>query len=136
MSYDLYNQNDDYFWANISTWFRLISVARANGWTPIGTINDDVEDWGGGYDTNDGQTICQEDAANLANALKRGFDTGLGFTEALSDDPTYALEQRLAMYFRDSGQIACDSARLDNNAFREKLAEAAEFFRKGSVQIF
>jgi len=71
---------------NGSGWHKLLELASLGGWEPAGTVmyhantpywDGPIEDpdqcdpdWGGGYDTNDCQTVTESDAASMANALE------------------------------------------------------------------
>ena len=59
-------------------WRLLLSLARANGWRPLGTLAPSHEfadvtmttNWDGRYGPADGQEMTKEDAVDLAEALE------------------------------------------------------------------
>ena len=73
------------------SWPKVLSLAMAYGWKPIGTHPAprievwglDPEDWDGTYLTNDGQIVVAEDALSLAIALEK----------ALDDIPDFVIEE-------------------------------------------
>jgi hypothetical protein len=86
MGYDLYNKHGDYFRANAESWRSLLNTAKKHGWKPAGTLapefneGGDTSDfdkakWAGGYFTNDFQRVSDDDARNIAAALRKAFET-------------------------------------------------------------
>ena len=91
MGYDLQSKHD-YFSATNGNWDYLTETALAFGWQPAGTVypihNEDGgksyeagETWSGGYFTNDFQRVTDNDARELAAALRRAIAAAEG-TEA------------------------------------------------------
>ena len=78
--------NDGIKFSNIA-WAKILSLAKYCGWVPAGTIDPywinepDAPDWGGGYNTNDGQRVLPEDALNIAKALERALEMIAGLLE-------------------------------------------------------
>ena len=80
MGYDLYGKGG-YFQCNIFYWRPLLDIALRYGWESQGTLmpvfDDEMmivaERRGGGYCTNDHQRVTDEDANDLAAALKRAL---------------------------------------------------------------
>jgi hypothetical protein len=82
LSLELFNETTSIF-RKYSRQFleKALELARFNGWQPMGTrpprghnfrlLN---ADWFGTYLTNDGQTVCAEDACSLARALEISLD--------------------------------------------------------------
>jgi hypothetical protein len=78
------------FHFSIFGWAKAMQLGVLYGWEPMGTqascrsresdsqggeFEEDSEDaWGGCYDTNDFQTVVEEDARNWADALERAMD--------------------------------------------------------------
>jgi len=68
---------------NWETWRTLFSRAIEHGWKPQGTLApsgehalpEDAGDWGGDYFSNQYQTVSEEDAENMADALERSLDS-------------------------------------------------------------
>jgi hypothetical protein len=84
MSYDLEGKHGSFQWSGVG-WGFVLSIAEDYDWKPARTKAPrgvKASKWKGGYDTNDGQTILTEDAANLADALQRALDDHFQRTEA------------------------------------------------------
>ena len=90
MGYDLRNKQGDYFGANIGAWDHLTEAALAFDWKPAGTLHP-IDDefggepfltfearWDGGYFSNDYQRVTDEDASELAAALRRAIAAAEG----------------------------------------------------------
>jgi len=63
-------------WGHIS-WARLLSLAEMYGWEPSGTTEphgEPLDDWVGGYNSNDGQYVAPEDAKAMGDALRKALD--------------------------------------------------------------
>ena len=70
MGYDLYNNNIKYFRFNFYWWKYVLTIAINYGWKPKGTINDE-DNWESmDYVTNSAQIVEEDDAKNLAKALR------------------------------------------------------------------
>lgn len=91
MGYDLHNRQGDYFRANISGWDHLTEAALAFEWKPAGTLPPQFDEggrvtcydtfearWEGGYFSNDHQRVTEEDARELAAALRRAIAAAEG----------------------------------------------------------
>jgi hypothetical protein len=52
-------------------WETTLDIAEAYGWDACGTIHDDIDDWEGSYLLNNDQTVVEQDAINIADALAR-----------------------------------------------------------------
>ena len=74
MGYDLLGFNKDEFRWTGSDWFRVLDLAQLFGWSPQGTINDEIKNWKGGYFSNDYQLVTKDDAKCLAGALKKALN--------------------------------------------------------------
>jgi hypothetical protein len=78
---------------NWSGWHEILRVANEYGWKPMGTtlepfeavnittgevtiMNEDGEDWDGGYGSNDFQVVSEEDALNMREALLKALADG------------------------------------------------------------
>ena len=46
-------------------WFQAMRLAKMHGWKPAGPE--------GNYETNDGQTVCEEEAVSMGEALKNAL---------------------------------------------------------------
>ena len=84
MGFDLYREHEsidgetpvsDYFRWNIWGFPPIRFLAELYGWIPAGTIVqiEGEEEEECGYDSNDGQTVSNEDAQNWAKALKEAI---------------------------------------------------------------
>jgi hypothetical protein len=74
MGFDLSNSKQDYARFNWITWSFLLETARKLGWQPQDTVGPDSYDyWDGGYFSNDGQCVLEEDANALADALEEAL---------------------------------------------------------------
>jgi hypothetical protein len=91
MGYDLYNKRGDYFGANIAAWDHLTEAALAFDWKPAGTLPPQFDEggpvtcydtfearWEGGYFSNEFQRVSDEDARNLAVALRQAIAAAEG----------------------------------------------------------
>jgi hypothetical protein len=93
MGFDLIGLNGGQWGCNFYGWGYLLKVAQAHGWEPMGTQftghspeADPDEEPGPvtflatrptfGYNSNDWQTVVEEDAKNLAAALDRALKSG------------------------------------------------------------
>lgn len=59
------------------SWARLLSLAEMYGWEPSGTTEphgEPLDDWVGGYNSNDGQYVSPEDAKAMGDALGKALD--------------------------------------------------------------
>ena len=68
MGFDLTNSKGQEFRFNYFDFPKVLTLAEYFGWEPMGTVLSD--DWNGTYVSNDWQHVLEEDAFNLANALK------------------------------------------------------------------
>ena len=68
MGFDLTNSKGQEFHFNKYNFPRVLTLAEYFGWEPMGTVLSD--DWNGTYVSNDWQHVLEEDAFNLAKALK------------------------------------------------------------------
>lgn len=85
---------------NWSAWRACFILARAFGWKPAGTlaptfyagcdVTQDYRDCKGGYFSNDGQQVTDEDAKALGLALQRGISADR-MGEELTNEQTEAL---------------------------------------------
>ncbi len=74
MGFDLRSESGLEFRLTGTAWTVVLHLAETTGWQPRGTqppAGIDPAEWGGNYDSNEGQTISKEDAAQLAEALVR-----------------------------------------------------------------
>ena len=80
---------------NVTSWCKVLELAFEYGWRPAGTqaptfqqaddgTAETAKDWSGTYLTNDYQRVGDEDAANIAEALRR----------ALSDIPDFDTDEK------------------------------------------
>lgn len=94
MGMDLLGTGGDFRLNNIS-WRYVLALVRQHGWEPAGTelpqltlynrddtvdegatrrvYQEAAEDWDGGYSSNDGQWVTDEDARNMAEALEQAL---------------------------------------------------------------
>jgi hypothetical protein len=101
------------------SWHKVLDLACEYGWQPAGTElprwhdetgalieqwSLDANEWDGGYSSNDGQYVTDEDAAHIADALQRAledipdFDTGERWAEyGPADQLTDPLARALMM---------------------------------------
>ncbi len=77
MSIDLTSLRDDEGWFGFSNtgWTFILNLAEAYGWQPHGTALEDEGDWGGCYDSTDGQAVSDSDALQLAQALEAALQS-------------------------------------------------------------
>ena len=86
MGYDLYSNSgpEKYYRYNVWWWGKVLTFADMNGWVGSGTklfveseqgADDfrELEDWDGGYCSNDGQEVTEKDAGELADAIEKGL---------------------------------------------------------------
>jgi hypothetical protein len=82
MGIDLSNKYGDWFRASFGAWGDLLQMANKHGWEPAGTrtpVHWDVdgpkpaEEWCGTYFSNDGQWVTDDDARNIASALRKAL---------------------------------------------------------------
>jgi hypothetical protein len=136
MGMDLKGKDSDFAF-NLFAWGNTLRLACMYGWEPAGTRaprkwgrKGKRPPWEGGYDTNDGQRVTDEDAAALADALER----------ALPDVPTH---DALAHKTREVGGIRCipydaDVSPLEylSGKGRTRLTEFIRFCRDGGFEIW
>jgi hypothetical protein len=79
MSVYLSNKAGDHLRFSNIGWAQILSLAKLNGWEPLGTVDPwwknevDAPQWEGGYCSNDGQTVTAEDALAIANSLEKAL---------------------------------------------------------------
>lgn len=80
MGYDLTNNEGDYFRANVGAWGFLLDTAQKHGWKPAGTLAPEYMTseaeraaWDGDYCSNDYQRVSDDDARNMAAALRKAL---------------------------------------------------------------
>ena len=59
------------------SWARLLALAEMYAWEPSGTTEphgEPLDDWVGGYNSNDGQYVAPEDAKAMGDALGKALD--------------------------------------------------------------
>jgi hypothetical protein len=70
---DFRNKSGATFHTTALPWAVFLNLAQAFRWKPSGTLRPPglapSEEWAGGYDTNDGQIVSDDDAKRLAQAL-------------------------------------------------------------------
>ena len=135
MGYDLRNEQGDYYGANIGAWGHLTEAALAFDWKPAGTLHL-IDDEGGGkryetfearggYFSNDYQRVTDEDARELAAALRRAIAAAEGIKAAKTAKAEFSDWHNL-------------SARAENAArtLNVRLVRTfAEYCEKGGFQI-
>jgi hypothetical protein len=52
-------------------WRTSLDIAEAYGWQALGTVHREIDDWGGAYLLSDDQTVTDQDAINIAEALSK-----------------------------------------------------------------
>lgn len=131
MGVDLFNlKNKQDIGFNWSDWRFLRNTAKAFGWEPLGTVinpeasmivweEDNLSEiewqrikkgmervgeiWKGNYDTNDTQTVTDQDAANFLQALTRAIN-GQDFLESI-DENALAVIKEFMEFLKDGGFI-------------------------------
>lgn len=119
MGYDFWSKQLGPFCANVSGWDHLTEAALAFGWKPAGThaTRTDGKPLNGTYFSNDDQIVTEEDARELAGALRRAI--------AAAEDG-------------DSIEVANLSARAENamkSLDVSYVREFAEFCEQGAFRI-
>ncbi|MBB3919730.1 hypothetical protein [Rhizobium fabae] len=120
---------------NLSTrhWTVMLTLAETFGWSPAGTIApvgwNGPGEWGGAYDTNDGQLVSDDDAKSLARHL-HGAAVSDQLPIALTDVINYienAAEAR--------GTAIIDAMRMKPDEFSDIFSPLLMFLYEGSFYI-
>jgi hypothetical protein len=77
MGMDLYGKGGD-LWFSTHAWRYALELAHEHGWEPAGTeppeqYRQAAEDWDGSYFWNSYQSVTDEDAWSIADALERAY---------------------------------------------------------------
>jgi hypothetical protein len=83
---------------HLRDWESILFTAILYDWKPLGTINRECLDWSGSYLDNCHQTITQEDALNLAEALSKSIEDN--FQRLIGTRLRTDLIQSMACYFK------------------------------------
>ena len=149
MGYDLYRETEehnDYFRWNIWGFPPVRFLGELYGWIPMGTIIPAwiEEDGNGhsqeeaGYDTNDGQIVCEEDANNWAEALAEALVDlrKIGHTKESKEsqviDDEYMAE-RERIWDKDADAIR---QYFRTKADHDYLEDYITFLKKGEFRIY
>lgn len=144
MGYDLYRDTDDngvggYFRFSIWGFPPIRFLAEAYGWEPMGAIYYDEEgneeEERMGYDTNDGQTVCAEDANNWADALELVLKDNIvpeidEYPDGRKIDDDY-MKERALIWTGDT--IACAKYWSGESKY---IQEFIDFLREGEFVIW
>lgn len=145
MGFDLYRDNpslegeepvNDYYRFSIWGFPPVRFLAEANGWIPMGTtvITNEGNEFECGYDTNDGQIVCAEDAKNWANALELAIDT-------IPEEPIHEEMRRIdTQDFKQERKdiwSGCPTACANYFAGdRQYILDFIEYLRRGAFKIW
>ena len=137
MGYDLRNKQGDYFGANIDAWDHLAEAALAFDWKPAGTLHPTDNElsgeplerfearWIGGYLSNDYQRVTDEDARELAAALRRA----IAAAEKIKADEAAKVE------FIGWHRLSARAKYAAKNLNVRFVREFAEYCEKGGFRI-
>ncbi len=123
------------------SWRNVLKLAYEYGWRPLGTEIEDewivvetgeptrqIDDWNGGYFTNDLQWVTEEDAERIADALE----------DALEDIPDRDVDETEAKH----GPVSLfdfpyptDTLEFFSSAGKQKIRAFIEFCRAGGFRI-
>ena len=149
MGFDLYRETEednDYFRWNIWGWPPIMFLAELYGWQPMGCVIESWVDDEGithdetecGYSSNDGQTVCEEDAMNWAEALELALSD-------LRKEPTVKEGSKSTTiddeFWSDRNLIHSKDAETLKREFntaseQEYLEMYIAFLKKGSFKIY
>ena len=113
MGYDLSNRNGEFRFTG-EGYSMALDLAKLYGWEPQGITGEDSR---GGYFSNDGQRVENEDALNIALALER----------ALEDIPEAIIEERTE---EDISPL------LYWSGYKEDLRGFIDFCKEGAFRIY
>ena len=141
MGYDLYTE-DSTAWHrfNIWAWPRVLNLAEAYGWEPLGTIHDNP-DWCNSYHSNDNQLVTAEDSSNLAKALRKALDAWFSMLKNNVRDPNgqsvisldYMSEEEIEAFTADTPFGDLQFGR--DLSWPKYIEQFAEFCEKGAFHI-
>jgi hypothetical protein len=141
MGFDLRSESGAETRYSGSAWAMLLNLGQAYGWQPAGTSAPpeiEAAEWEPDvYDTNDGQTVTRQDAANLAEALESLLaDPGQGAKQvALSRDLDRLVHKQMVQIL---GEAKVGPYMEDPNPLvipDDTMREFIEFLRQGSFRI-
>jgi hypothetical protein len=120
-------------------WVKLLRLAKASGWQPMGTTRppENEADFPGGrwdsnnYTTNDGQIISAKDARGLADALEAAFSQ-------ISDDDVMAKFRQPdgGIEIAPDAPSAPDADWFSGSVNKANVAKFVEFCRQGAFRIY
>ena len=140
MGYDLYNNNNKYFRFNFYWWKYVLTIAINYGWKPKGTINDE-DNWESmDYVTNSAQIVEEDDAKNLAKALRSSMidipSTRIAYKSITinSCDDFYEKIKTYKKQFKDD--LGEAFAGFSGTEAKNYLHEFIEFCEEGGFSIY
>ncbi|MHC2364037.1 hypothetical protein [Rhizobium leguminosarum] len=114
-------------------WTVMLTLAETFGWSPAGTAApvgwNGSGEWGGAYDTNDGQAVSDDDAKALARHL-HGAAVSPQLPVALTDVINYVEKAAEAR-----GITILDAMRMEPNEFSNIFSPLLMFLYDGSFYI-
>ena len=114
-------------------WTVVLTLAQTFGWSPAGTLApigwSGPGEWGGAYDTNDGQVVSEDDAKGLARHL-HGAAVSDQLPIALSDVINY-LEKAAEV----RGITILGAMRMKPDEFSNIFSPLLMFLYEGSFYI-
>ena len=108
----------------------MLHLAEAHGWQSQGTVPPRgiaPADWGGNYDSNDGQAFSTEDAAAFAAALQRAL------SNPHREETTQALADRISSMVREAS--GGDHQIQIGESYWTAVEELVRLFKKAPVAI-
>lgn len=133
MAIDLRNHSGQTIKLTTRHWTVMLTLAQTFGWVPAGTIApsgwNGPGEWGGAYDTNDGQLVSEDDAKSLASHL-HGAAVSDQLPIALTDVINYLEKAAEAR-----GISILDAMRMKPDEFSNIFSPLLMFLYEGSFYI-